>query len=103
MDSEAERRSRCKSTSRAFNLEVSTALKLVQASKLSSGDNATVGVIVSKVILVSELVVVVLSSTVLEVNPLSTGVLNLASEGTAVRSTLSSEPGDSGVTSLRSN
>jgi len=87
-------------------LEVSTAVKLVQASELSSGDNATV-VVVSKVVKVVvnntsvvEGVVVLSSSTVLEVNPLSAAVLNLASEST-LSSTTSSLPGDSGITSLR--
>lgn len=87
-------------------MEVSTAVKLVQASELSSGDNATV-VVVSKVVKVVvnntsvvEGVVVLSSSTVLEVNPLSAAVLNLASEST-LSSTTSSLPGDSGITSLR--
>lgn len=87
-------------------MEVSTAVKLVQASELSSGDNATV-VVVSKVVTVVvnntsvvEGVVVLSSSTVLEVNPLSAAVLNLASESTLSTAT-SSLPGDSGITSLR--
>lgn len=87
-------------------MEVSTAVKLVQASELSSGDNATV-VVVSKVVKVVvnntsvvEGVVVLSSSTVLEVNPLSAAVLNLASEST-LSTTTSSLPGDSGITSLR--
>lgn len=87
-------------------MEVSTAVKLVQASELSSGDNATV-VVVSKVVKVVvnntsvvEGVVVLSSSTVLEVNPLSAAVLNLASEST-LSSTTSSLPGHSGITSLR--